>query len=214
VLVFATAEGVAAITASATLLGAGGLAYVTVYTTNRRLVEEREKQERELIAEQERLEATLAHDRELADIADLRELLDQAATAIDRAASAQKRAKIGFELPESSHKNALRAIHALDETLEEARGPLTRLSPRLRVRLGSDDPVTMAFVEVGKAIDEMRSVVFARRIGSFDEAQAFEKARAAWLHLWEAVQAFFVTAVERTGTLRSGTSVPVRRSGR
>jgi hypothetical protein len=75
-LVFASAESVAGITAAATLLGATGLALVTVHTNSRRLTEEGKRQERELAAETERQAASLAHVRELADLDDLRKLLD------------------------------------------------------------------------------------------------------------------------------------------
>jgi hypothetical protein len=67
-LVFATADGVAAITAGAPIIAALIIALVTAKTTSRR-------QERQL-----------EHDRELVDLANLRTLLEEAALALYRAA--------------------------------------------------------------------------------------------------------------------------------
>jgi hypothetical protein len=77
-MVLSSAAGVAGITASATLLAAVGFGYITVHTTRLRLD-----------AEAQRQAASLAHERELADIADLRRLLDETALVINRMSSAQ-----------------------------------------------------------------------------------------------------------------------------
>ena len=62
------------------------VALITAFTTNRRqqhaLEAESERQRRALDAESERLRLQLAHDREMADLGDTRELLDDAAVAL------------------------------------------------------------------------------------------------------------------------------------
>jgi hypothetical protein len=87
-LVLASAVEVAAITAGGTLVAALGLAVVTLHIANKRSSDETNRQLRNLDAEAERQRAALTHARELADLADLRSLLDEAALALDRAYSA------------------------------------------------------------------------------------------------------------------------------
>jgi hypothetical protein len=80
--VVASAEGVAAITAGGTLLAAAGIAFVTLRTTKQRLEGAGKQQEREL-----------AHSRELADVADLRQVLDEAGRRLEEARSVAIRAQ-------------------------------------------------------------------------------------------------------------------------
>lgn len=201
-LVLASAVEVAAITAGATLLAAGGLAGVTIYTTRQRLAEERGKQKRELSAETDRLAATLAHDRALADIADLRQLLDETATAIDHVSNAQEYAWHCFDMPEAAFKNVAKLMLELNEQLTDAERPLAKLTPRVRLRLGADDPVTASCVEARAAVDHMRDVAFARRIKRDDEERARDRAAEAWGRMLDATQAFFAAAVERAEAAR------------
>ena len=92
-LVLASAEAVAEITAGGTILAAVIIAVLAAWTAGRR-------QKRQLDAEGKRQAATLAHGREvatlslsaeraLADLADLRKLLDEAAVALDGARDAR-----------------------------------------------------------------------------------------------------------------------------
>jgi hypothetical protein len=126
-LVLASAEGVAGTTASATVVAALIIAGITARTTNRRQRE------------------ALNHDRELADLADLRKLLDDAAIAIDAARSARQDAEvrvrmIGMDSPPSLREKLAREAQ---KVIHDGEGPLRTLTAGLRVRLGSGDPITL-----------------------------------------------------------------------
>jgi hypothetical protein len=189
VLVVASSEGVAAITAGASLLAASGLAAVTVYTTRQRLIGERE-----------RLVATLDHDRALSDIADLRQLLDEAASAVHYVNSAQSDAWVTFDLGPAAYKNLAKVDQETESELSEAVKPLALLTPRIRLRLGADDPITKTCRDIEVAAKMMRQAAFERRTGLARD-DPIEKAEVALGRMLEATDAFFAAASERAGAL-------------
>jgi hypothetical protein len=175
--------------AGASLLAASGLAGVTIYTTRQRLVGERE-----------RLAATLAHDRALSDIADLRQLLDETASVVHRISKTHEYAWLYLDLP-PSYKDLSKLEPELQVKLEEAVQPLTLLTPRIRLRLGADDAITKTCEEIEAAAGSMSRAVFEYRIRSSDTGKALEIAAEAIGGMTEATQAFFALASERAGAL-------------
>ena len=146
-LILASAEGVAGITAGATLTAALGLALVTIYTTNRRLSEERDRHIREL-----------DHDRELADLADLRLLLDEAAIAIDRARAARDQTEIEVHLAGVqgiTKQQRRKYVEDAAKEIAQTAPPLIAMNARLRVRLGADDPITLALTDAANHLQMM-----------------------------------------------------------
>jgi hypothetical protein len=128
-MIIASAEAVAGITATATLLGALGLGVVSIYTNQRRLAAERDRQA-----------ALLAHDRDLAVITDLRQVLDETAAVLNHlervvheGENTIKSAKSRTE--EEHNKRGLQ--HELDHLLPS----LVALRVRLAVRLGPYDGI-------------------------------------------------------------------------
>jgi hypothetical protein len=109
---------------------------------NAALAAERERLERQLTAERERQAAQLAHARELADLADLRALLDEAAGALHRADNARAEVRLG--ITQHGVKIAERGPDAIKELNASGR-ELDAMAARLAVRLGSIDPISRAF---------------------------------------------------------------------
>jgi hypothetical protein len=136
-LVLASAEGVAAITAGATLLAAGGLAYVTLAANGKRLDAERERQV-----------ADLAHDREMADVSDLRKLLDEAAVALDSARDALEHVEVRLIEWGAALSPDVKA------KLEMHGRALVALHVRLLVRLGVDNLIAAHFGAAARAAHE------------------------------------------------------------
>jgi hypothetical protein len=201
-MVLATAEGVAAITAGATLLAAAGLAYVTIHTTKLRLGEERERQKRALAAETDRQQASLLHDRELVDIADLRQLLDAGATALDQATRAQDSAShvVVLAAGEFSGEGFDKLLAIAKEEMEAAVPPVVALGARLRVRLGPSDSITQAFTEATTALNDLQSMVMFLVLGLTKRGDDVAKAQAATVAYQTAVRAFVAASVKRAGT--------------
>jgi hypothetical protein len=117
VLVLASAEAVTGITVA----GALAVALITAFTTNRRQRE------------------SLNHDRELADLADLRALLDEAAVAFERSYDmfdnlVKRFGEHGEDLPGEHRSN-----------LADAGRVMLALKARLHVRLGENSPITTPF---------------------------------------------------------------------
>jgi hypothetical protein len=202
-MVIASAEAVAAIAAAATLLAAAGLTYMTLHTTKLRLTHERERQKAELAAEAGRQADALDHERELADLHDLRNLLDQAAAALDRADGARRAAGvlISFAGDEDIGGDAAE-MTARHDQLKAAIPELVTLSARLRVRLGPDDPLTASFTKAQGALDVIRlGLWIMRRSEGGDRAKKVKaKAKEESAAFTDAMEAFFNGAVERAGT--------------
>jgi hypothetical protein len=174
-LVLASAEGVAGITAGATLLAATGLAAVTVHT--------------------KRLD--LDHNRELADLADLRELLDNSAVALNDA----DEARIALEVSFAQHGRKV-PPEPLDAAKEAGRA-LYVLRERLHVRLGWGDPIAQSFDEAIAALLSIWQAV--SRLEEDDDATALQESRstiaAARRSFTEGFVRFIIVAVERAGTV-------------
>ncbi len=208
--VLASAEGVALITGIATIVGAAILAGVAAVTTNKRLTKqitaERERQERDLRAAGERQREELdertdgqrrqlAHARELADLADLRKLLDEAAVALDEARDARDELDVSF----TEHGR-----HLPDEPKLKLADRGRRLFPllvRLQIRLGPQHAITTQFSRAAEALlntwrqvthfeDDDAAILVEKRKVIRDDLDAFTTASLA----------FTKAAVERAGT--------------
>jgi hypothetical protein len=113
------------------------------------LAAERERLESQLAAERERQAAQLRHDRELADLADLRALLDKAATALHRADYARADVRQGVTMHGRKIKeDRPEAVPTLNECGQE----LDAMAARLAIRLGADDDVAKAFRDADEAL--------------------------------------------------------------
>lgn len=181
----AAAEAVAGITAGGTLLGALGIAIVTIHTTKLRLGAEGERQRHEL-----------NHDRELVDIADLRQLLDEAATALDRAEAARLPAEddiliVGDDGPHEARREiAWRSAGRLRPVMP----PLVALTARLRVRLGPDDPITASFVKATQGLAMMCDGLQDPKCNSVEVVKRYGR------EFIDGSTGFFAAAVGRAGT--------------
>lgn len=210
-VVLASAVDVALITAIATVVGAAILAGVAAITTNKRLTKqitaERERQERDLVAATERQRGEfdartdgqrrqLGHARELADLADLRKLLDEAAVALNDAIDASHRLDItaaqhGTSLPDDAGDEAA-ALGRL----------LVTLHARLQVRLGQDDPIAARLDDASNAIwNSWRHARATPEEISSEQIERRARMRDAWRALNASNEAFLAAAAERVGTV-------------
>jgi uncharacterized membrane protein YccC len=206
------AEGVAFITGAATIVAAAILAGVAAVTTNNRLTkqikdagerQERElaeagkRQKRELKAEAKRQAAALAHARELADFADLRSLLDEAAVALNYA----EEARAGLELSFTEHGRKV-PPEPLHSAKESGRG-LFVLRERLYVRLGKAHAIAQRFHEATTALLTTWQAVSS--LEEDDDPTAVKASRdriiAAHRSFERAFDGFTEAAVERAGTV-------------
>jgi hypothetical protein len=167
------AEGVAFLTGGATVLAAVVLGGLAAWTSERRLG-------RQLKAEDDRLKATLDHDRELsrsarrherelADLADLRALLDEAAVALDRSEDRVLAIESTVRLVDEASK---RTAILSDErkALAEAISGLLVLNARLLLRLGND-AITRGFASATNGVFEVDTAADAPET-SRDDAKA------------------------------------------
>jgi hypothetical protein len=127
--------------------GAIVVAVITWVSSDRR-------QDRALVAERERQSAQLTHDRELADLADLRELLDEAARAFQRATEAGPSRSW---LAETEGSDVWATFSGTVDKLMSSDGELDALIVRLSVRLGREHVITASLVAAGRALREMAS---------------------------------------------------------
>ncbi len=214
-LILADAEGVAFITGGATVIAALFLGGLAAWAAERRLTKQiadsGTRQERELAAEAERQAATLAHDRDLADLADLRALLDEATVALDRARDSRSEAlvsvreAVGFEssLAASSvpkREVVSKMVDDAAQKLEAAGRPLVTLVARLRVRLGSEDPISDAFNDAAVALNE----IWRSLTATYNIEVGLTPLRESLEHDGErftlAMERFLRAAVKRAGT--------------
>lgn len=222
-LVIASAEDVAFITGAATVLAAlvlGGFAAVAAERRltkqtkeagdrqarelaeaadrqRRELTDAAERQRRELDAEAARQRAALAHDRELADLQDLRRLLDEAAVALNTA----EEARVGLELRFAEHGRKV-SPELLSEAREAGRA-MFALRERLYVRVGRDHPIAQSFNRATVALLLIWQAV--GRLEADDDATAVQESRstiASARHSFEeGFSGFTEAAVERAGTV-------------
>jgi len=193
VLVLANAEGVAGITAGATLIAALGLALVTIYTTDRRLSEERDRHIRDL-----------DHDRELADLSDLRELLDEAAVVVDQARASRHQAEIKVHMASAQgvpRQQRREYVEEASKEIDQTAPPLIAMNARLRVRLGADDPITTALRDAADHLQMMS--VRALFLQWLDEDAADDdiaaRARQEGIDFEQASELFLAAAAQRAG---------------
>jgi hypothetical protein len=197
VFVVASAEAVAGITAGATLVGALGVAVVTIRTNRERLSAERERQLRDLAAESERQAAALAHDRALADLDDLRRLLDEATLGLERASRLR-------ELLENIWQPSSCTVP--DEfavTIDEQVDALFALNARLVVRLGTEDPIASEFEEASDSFFLTRGAVLVGADTRRTPAETHEDIRDLGMKFSSAVSGFLRAALARAGTVPS-----------
>jgi len=217
-LALATAEGVAIITGIATLAAVGILAGVAAWTTNKRLTKQikdaGERQERELAADAERQQRELDartqgqkrqldHARELADLADLRKLLDEAALALSDAKDASD------ELHLRLIEHGLKLPDGPKQQFAVSGRTIIALSARLVVRLGDDDPIASHFEQASEALQNIWHQVSYL---DDDTAESFKEKRRVMQAdrdtFAESSRAFTRAAVERVGTPRTRATDP------
>lgn len=181
--------------------GAVLVALIAAFAAQRRLRQqltaEHARHAAQLEAERQRQAAQLAHDRELADLADLRALLDEAAVALDRANYA--RADLGSAY--RSHGKTIREkAPEIVQAINQCGQTLDAIAARLGVRLGADDPVTAAFDKANTALLTMSHAVAWLED---DTAQVTREKNQRIKHasdtLLEAASEFQRAAVERAG---------------
>jgi hypothetical protein len=200
VLALATAEAVAFIGAGATILAAiilgGWAAWAADRRQARQIADSGQRQARELAAEGERQRATLAHDRELADLHDLRALLDEAAVAVQRGKGARETAE-GAVLAARLGKRE--SIEDGVSGLEGASVEIYSFQARLKVRLGGIDDTVEA---LGEAAGHLRTMgadialaAVTKNVGEATEAKAQEEGTAFTV----ASVRFFEAARHRAG---------------
>jgi hypothetical protein len=175
VFVLASAEGVAGITVG----GAIVVALITAFTTNRRQRE------------------ALTHDRELADVADLRALLDETAIVLEDAVVAEP---------------TLLDRHQRDEwsgRIARDREQLWRLHARIMVRLGLDHALAKKLKSAILALTRMANLIppstDARDSAEAERIEAIVKEGGVFV---EHGDAFIEAAAARVGTVvREGESI-------
>jgi serine phosphatase RsbU (regulator of sigma subunit) len=208
-LVLAGAEGVAGITAGATVIAALIIALVTARTTNsrqeRQLEAEAERQKDELAAEAERQreeldertdgqKRQLNHDRQLHDLADLRTVLDGAALALDNAEDAIIGVSARGDISQDEY-----------DALKECSAVLGALRARLYVRLGPSHPISdhihNALVAVLKAQNAALTLMAHPDVGLDTTKEAREILDHSGDSLGAARNGFVAAAVESAGTV-------------
>lgn len=201
-----SAVGAAQTSKTTAVLGFVGVllvAVITAVTTNRRqerqIAAAAEAQERAVAAERERLVVQLEHDRTLADRADLRGLLDEAAQRLRDADASCRDTLLGLQL----HAHELDAYlpDAL-RRLEVVGNDLDGLATRMRIRLASHEPTLVAFEAATEAVlDVFRRVGVIARLR--DDRQLDTDVDAIGLaadRFAERARTFFAAAVDRVGT--------------
>jgi hypothetical protein len=186
VLASAEAQGVAWITAGGTVFGAIVIAALAAWTAGRR-------QKRQLAAEAARLTETLDHERGLADTADLRQLLDQAALAIDQMSRTAERADPRHPR-ERCEEDAI-AIEAQAEVLDA-------LHAQMLIRLGPFDDIALTFASATAAARELGDQLpIGDEPRDVESQQAREDGRqASWAQLQLCSEQFIAAAVRLAGS--------------
>jgi hypothetical protein len=164
-----------------------------------------DRQKRELAARSEVQKRQLQHARELADLADLRKLLDEAATALSKARITTEKGtqRVSLASAESVTKEIKqRFTEETSDGVAESEPLLVALTARLRVRLGPNDPITATFGEASAAVQELGQLAVGLRVGVRNAIP--ERAAAARCAFAASERAFIEAAVERAGTVAIG----------
>ena len=150
----------------------------------------------ELAAEAERQGTALAHDREVADLSDLRKLLDEAAVALNKAGEARSEVAVSFTEHDAHIPSDVK------QKLKTCGQALYPLLVRLHVRLGAQNAITSSFSEGTSAV-----LSTWRQVSSFEDDEAVilkekrETVRADAKAFNAASLAFTKAAVKRAGTV-------------
>jgi multidrug efflux pump subunit AcrB len=208
----ASTQSVALITGGATVVAAFIIGCLTALFAHmrlgRQLKSSADQQQLALDAEAQRQEAALAHDRELADLEDLRKLLDEAAIAIAQARALRSSAIAGMKLAGLGSETEVESwVEKTANPLQHAQSSLTALSARLRVRLGGLDEITTALSSAADALGEVVSLSLSFHFVESDNRPSLEdQTEQASKRFLEAAESFHNAAVTRAGTF------PVRRA--
>jgi uncharacterized membrane protein len=209
VLILASAENVAYITGGATVIAALILGAFGALAAERRLTKQindaADRQKRELDADARQQRADLEHDRELADLADLRKLLDEAAVAVNKARNARDELIVAF----SEHGTKLSKDDK--DKLALAGQAIDALNMRILVRLGVRDPISEQFAGISAALlATWREVSYMSDEPGEMIAEKHRAIRAAKKPFDESMAMFLVEAVKRAGTVptKPGASSP------
>jgi hypothetical protein len=207
VLILASdAAGVAGITAGATVIAALIIALITAKTTSsrqeRQLVAEAQRQREELQARTDGQKRQLDHARELADLADLRKLLDEFAVAIDRGRAAREEMVLLAQTARHVRATLDQQVKETADPAKDAGQELLALTMRLRVRLGESNRITSAADEVNDAMHAMWQQV---ELLAFTEdfSASLAVIGAASHDFARSSTAFMQAAVDRAGTVET-----------
>lgn len=172
------------------------VALITVVSTDRRqeraiaaeharqaltLKGERERQDRALKAEGRRQAAALRSARELADLADLRVLLDEAAIALHRASYAYGNVRVAFLQHGVKIRETPEPIAELNQSGEQ----MDVLAARLAVRLGREQAAAAAFEAANDELLEL-----SRALGHIFGDETADARRDLWTEIQAAGKDF------------------------
>jgi hypothetical protein len=203
------AEAVAFTTAGATVLAAiilGGIAAFTAdLRLRKQLAGEETRQKAALNADEERLAMTLLHDaqeadaarqndRSLAHLADLRAVLDEGAAFLDVTENHVMSGESAVRLMDDPQRRKARVAEMMEKLGESERGG-TGIVARLRVRLGSKDPIAVAFTSATVAIFQVEDAIEVEPPTDRSRAEA----KAAVERFQTQRTAFFEAAAKRVG---------------
>ena len=141
----------------------------------------------------------------MADLDDLRKLLDEASVALNQAEVTRDAVEEGVEmtteLPAPAKK---RAVGKTWEPLKATLPPMVNLTARLRVRLGPNDPITVSFDKARMSIEailEATALYTFQTPGGRGQEHTIAKYNAADAEFRASSMAFVAAAVKRAGTL-------------
>lgn len=166
------------------------VALVAAYTAGHR-------QDRALAAERERLRLQLGHEREIADLADVRALFDNAATIL----AETSRALSGLESALFTHgawlgERAIETWTKARDAAEQVRG----MRERLGVRLAGDHGALLAYIAADEAAwQAVNAVVAMAPAPHGDPTEAMKKLETAHRALIATKDDFMRAAVETVG---------------
>jgi len=158
-----------------TVLGAvavsGFTAWLTAYTTNRRL-------DKQLASEEARQAAQLRHDRELNDLAELRRLLDETSQLASQAVKVSADVAAHW-LKRTESDLAKVRLQAGRQELRTQVAALMEYQQRIMLRLPRDSAVSQALDEVRSKISDLHELS-GRALVNDDEAQYMSKGKGSF----------------------------------